>query len=185
MLETFAPQTFVGNHDVTRIASRLREPRHLAHALAVLFTVGGTPSVYAGDERAWRGVKEEREGGDDAVRPVFPATPSDLGPEGLPVQRLHQTLIGVRRRNAWLARAQACLHTVGHAVLSYTLTDPDSGRAVAVALNYGSEPPRPRCRPPPGRIQRAIRPPRPGPVRCRSPARLEYRHGAADSLNSP
>ncbi|MFJ8142981.1 alpha-amylase family glycosyl hydrolase [Streptomyces sp. NPDC096013] len=140
MLETFAPQTFVGNHDVTRIASRLREPRHLAHALAVLFTVGGVPSLYAGDERAWPGVKEERAGGDDAVRPAFPATPAGLGPEGLSVQRLHQTLIGVRRRNAWLVRGQASLHTVGHAVLSYTLTDPESGRAVSVALNYGSEP---------------------------------------------
>ncbi|MFJ8793522.1 alpha-amylase family protein [Streptomyces sp. NPDC102462] len=140
LLGTFAPQTFVGNHDVTRIASRLREPRHLAHALTVLFTVGGTPSVYAGDERAWRGVKEEREGGDDAVRPAFPATPSGLGAEGLPVQRLHQSLIGVRRRNAWLVRAQTDLHTVGQAVLSYTLTDPDTGSAVAVALNYGAEP---------------------------------------------
>ena len=35
-LKTFAPLTFVGNHDVTRLASRLDDERHLAHALAVL-----------------------------------------------------------------------------------------------------------------------------------------------------
>ncbi len=47
--------TFVGNHDVTRIASRLEETRHLEHALVVLLTTGGIPSVYAGDEAAYRG----------------------------------------------------------------------------------------------------------------------------------
>ena len=55
-LDTFAPLTFVGNHDVTRIASRLTRPEHLAHALVLLFTVGGVPSVYAGDEFGYRGV---------------------------------------------------------------------------------------------------------------------------------
>ncbi|TMR09677.1 alpha-amylase family glycosyl hydrolase, partial [Nonomuraea zeae] len=62
LLATFAPLTFVGNHDVTRIASRLDDHRHLGHALAVLFTVGGVPSVYYGDELGLEGVKEEREG---------------------------------------------------------------------------------------------------------------------------
>jgi hypothetical protein len=40
MLETFVPQTFVGNHDVTRIASQLRDERHLAHALVIPMTRG-------------------------------------------------------------------------------------------------------------------------------------------------
>lgn len=140
LLETFVPQTFVGNHDVTRIASRLRDPRHLPHALAVLFTVGGIPSVYAGDERAWQGVKEEREGGDDAIRPAFPADPTGLGPDQLPVERLHQTLVGLRRRNPWLVRAHTHVHTLGNAVFTYTLADPESGAAVAVGLNYGAAP---------------------------------------------
>ncbi len=51
-LDTFVPLTFVGNHDVTRLASRLEDGRHLAHALAVLLTVGGTPAIYYGDEQA-------------------------------------------------------------------------------------------------------------------------------------
>jgi glycosidase len=140
LLDTFVPATFVGNHDVTRIASRLREPRHLAHALTVLFTVGGVPSVYAGDERAWRGVKEEREGGDDAIRPAFPPHPAGLGDDQLAVERLHQTLVGLRRRNPWLVRAQTQVHTLGNAVLTYTLADPEGGAALAVGLNFGAAP---------------------------------------------
>lgn len=137
MLESFAPQTFAGNHDVTRLASRLTEPRHLAHALVILFTVGGIPSVYAGDERAMRGVKEEREGGDDAVRPAFPDEPSGLGAEGLDCYRLHQELIGIRRRHPWLLRAQTEVKTVSNTALSYTLAH--DGRRLAVALNLADE----------------------------------------------
>ena len=44
-LEAFVPQTFIGNHDVTRIANQLTDERHLAHALAILMTCGGTPSI--------------------------------------------------------------------------------------------------------------------------------------------
>ena len=43
-LDTFVPMTFLGNHDVTRIASRLDDIRHLEHALVLLLTTGGTPS---------------------------------------------------------------------------------------------------------------------------------------------
>ncbi|MEU4241737.1 alpha-amylase family glycosyl hydrolase [Actinoplanes sp. NPDC026619] len=135
MLAGFVPQTFVGNHDVTRIASRLTEPRHLPHALAVLFTVGGVPSIYAGDERGWHGVKEERAGGDDAIRPEFPPTPADLDDYGVEIQNLHQQLIGIRRRNPWLVRATTEVHTLGDGVLAYTL-GAEAGR-LAVALNFG------------------------------------------------
>lgn len=100
-LETFVPLTFVGNHDVTRIASQLKNSAHLEHALVLLLTTGGTPSIYAGDESAYRGVKEERRGGDDAVRPEFTAAPEDS--DSL---RLHQYLIGLRRRHPWLHTAK-------------------------------------------------------------------------------
>ena len=105
-LDTFVPMTFVGNHDVTRIASQLDDIRHLAHALVLLFTCGGTPSVYAGDEYAFRGVKEERFGGDDAVRPEFDTPPTDGDGPGAEVYRLHQYLIGLRRRHPWLHTAR-------------------------------------------------------------------------------
>jgi cyclomaltodextrinase len=118
-LDTFVPLTFVGNHDVTRIASRLTDERHVAHALAVLLTVGGTPAVYAGDEQAFRGVKEDRAGGDDAVRPPFPATPAELLPFGAATHRLHQELIGVRRRHRWLHRARTTPVHLANRQLTY------------------------------------------------------------------
>jgi cyclomaltodextrinase / maltogenic alpha-amylase / neopullulanase len=107
MLASFVPQTFIGNHDVTRIASRLLDERHLAHALVILMTCGGVPSIYAGDEQAFRGIKEHRAGGDDAIRPAFPATPAGLAPFGWPTYRLHQELIGLRQRHPWLNRARS------------------------------------------------------------------------------
>ncbi|MUL85504.1 MULTISPECIES: alpha-amylase family protein [unclassified Mycolicibacterium] len=99
-LGTFVPLTFIGNHDVTRIASQLQHSAHVEHALVVLLTTGGTPSIYAGDESAYRGVKEERRGGDDAVRPEFSTPPDDSD-----ALRLHQYLIGLRRRHPWLHTA--------------------------------------------------------------------------------
>ena len=137
-LAQFVPLTFVGNHDVTRIASRLTDERHLAHALVVLFTIGGTPNVYYGDEQAFRGIKENRAGGDDAVRPPFPATSEGLAPFGWSTYRLHQDLIGLRRRHAWLHRAETRVLHLSNTRLVYEVVD-DPHRIV-VALNLGDGP---------------------------------------------
>src|ERR1700743_177343 len=53
-------QTFVGNHDVSRLATILNDDRHFSHALAVLFCVGGVPGVLHGDEQGFRGLKGDR-----------------------------------------------------------------------------------------------------------------------------
>ena len=47
-LDVFVPMTFIGNHDVTRIASKLENTRHLEHALVILLTIGGTPERVRG-----------------------------------------------------------------------------------------------------------------------------------------
>jgi cyclomaltodextrinase len=133
-LDTFTPLTFVGNHDVTRIASELTDERDLPLALAVLFTVGGTPSVYAGDEQAFRGVKEDRAGGDDAVRPAFPDKPADLVPYGWPTYRVHQELIGLRRRHAWLHRARTANVRLTNEQFEYEVSDGDNRLRVALDL---------------------------------------------------
>lgn len=137
LLDVFAPQTFVGNHDVTRLASRLDDEAHLAHALVLLCTTGGIPSVYAGDEQAFRGVKEEREGGDDAVRPEFPEQPADLSGDGWPHYRLHQRLLALRRRNPWLLRAHTTVSRLTDTTLVYTSAA--GGDELAVALNIGED----------------------------------------------
>ncbi len=137
-LGRFAPLTFVGNHDVTRIASRLERREHLAHALVVLLTVGGVPSVYAGDEFGLRGVKEERFGGDDALRPKFGTPPMPLDAFGAEVWALHQFLIGLRRRHPWLHAAATTALRLSN--LHYVYETRSGEHALVVALNLDDEP---------------------------------------------
>lgn len=138
VLDTFVPMTFVGNHDVTRIASQLKQIRHLPHALAILFAVGGTPSVYAGDEQGFLGVKENRAGGDDAIRPAFPASPANLPADGWPIYRLHQELIAVRRRHPWLARARTTRLHLANGEASFELRAGENRMILALNLSDGS-----------------------------------------------
>jgi glycosidase len=138
LLETFVPQTFIGNHDVTRLATQLTDERHFGHALALLLTVGGIPSIYYGDEQVFRGLKEEREGGDDAVRPAFPREPGGLAPFGWPTYRLHQRLIGMRRRHPWLVRAQPTVEHLTNRAVALRALAPEG--EVLTLLNIGDEP---------------------------------------------
>ena len=126
--EAFPPATFVGNHDVTRIASCVGVDAAIA-ALAILMTIPGTPTVYAGDEVALRGVKEERIGGDDAVRPAFPATPWDsiadaeaAGslPEGAArAWDAHRALIALRQARPWLVTATVEVTSLANERMTY------------------------------------------------------------------
>jgi cyclomaltodextrinase / maltogenic alpha-amylase / neopullulanase len=136
----FAPLTFVGNHDVTRLASKLADTRHLPHALAILLTVAGTPSIYYGDEQAFRGIKEDRPGGDDAIRPAFPSSPDQLAPYGWDTYRLHQDLIGLRRRCPWLHRARTSTLHLASAQVTYEACH--DGRRLITALNIAGDPAR-------------------------------------------
>ncbi|MGO9976886.1 MAG: alpha-amylase family glycosyl hydrolase [Solirubrobacteraceae bacterium] len=96
-------QTFVGNHDVTRIATQVGDAG-AALAAIILMTVPGMPSVYYGDEQGFRGHKQTGRRPDDQLRPALPATPADLPPNGWWLYRLHQDIIGLRRRNPWITR---------------------------------------------------------------------------------
>ena len=138
-LGTFVPFTFVGNHDVTRIASQIEDGRHLEHAIVILFTVGGTPCIYYGDEQAFRGIKEHRAGGDDAIRPQFPEQgPAGLAPFGWATYRLHQQLTGLRRRNPWLHSAKAASVQLSNTQFVYRTEGGD--RRIFVALNLDDQP---------------------------------------------
>ncbi|TFV86943.1 alpha-amylase family glycosyl hydrolase [Blastococcus sp. CT_GayMR16] len=139
MVRAFLPQTFVGNHDVTRVASRLDDPRHLPLALALLFALPGVPTVYYGDEFGLRGVKEDRAGGDDAVRPRLPESTEPADPGAAAVADLHRRLIGVRRRHPWLADARVEEpDLLTNDVLAVRLTS--DGNALGVVLNVGDTP---------------------------------------------
>lgn len=137
----FRPWTFVGNHDVTRIVSRVGDARTAGHALVLLATLAGTPAVYYGDEQALTGLKEERAGGDDAVRPEYPEAPSlipdqGLAPGGAELRRLHQALFGLRQRHPWLAAARTEVLNVTGELLVYRQHGP-AGESLTVGLNLG------------------------------------------------
>ena len=135
LLEHFRPLTFSGNHDVTRIASQLSDPRHLPHALAVLMFVGGVPSLYYGDEQGFTGVKEQRLGGDDAIRPAFPDRPSDLPEAGWETFHLHQRMISIRRRHPWLGGAASERLHVSNEQLALSAMSPDGSDRLLLLLN--------------------------------------------------
>jgi len=137
-LDTFTPQTFVGNHDVTRIATKVGDDL-AALADVVLFTVGGVPSVYAGDEQAFHGTKTEGWGGDDAVRPMFPPTPAGLPASGNWMRRLHQDLIGLRRRHPWLVRARTVQVALTNESFAYDAVG-EGGQTIRVELELQGRP---------------------------------------------
>jgi glycosidase len=136
------PWTFVGNHDVTRIASQVSVAG--AHVAAgIVMTLPGMPAIYYGDEWGWTGVKEEREGGDDAIRPALPQG----GPEGLDLngqsdmaqtQRTWQLLSHVRRTHPWIPTANVEVTSKIYRKVTYQ-TRADSGEWIDVEINTEQE----------------------------------------------
>ena len=137
-LNAFVPQTFVGNHDVTRIATTLG-PEGAVAALAVLMTVGGVPSVYYGDEVGWTGVKEHRAGGDDAIRPPYPADPAELTGDARVLQA-HRDLIALRRAHPWLTTATTRPLELTSTRYRYRAEAADGGAALEVELDVSGSP---------------------------------------------
>jgi hypothetical protein len=78
-------------------------------------------------------VKEERFGGDDAVRPEFPLRPEQSEHLGHDAFRLHQHLIGLRRRNPWLYTARTTPLRLTNEDYVYRTSVGDD--ALVVALN--------------------------------------------------
>lgn len=133
----FIPQTFVGNHDVTRIAT-LVGPELAPVAAAILMTLPGAPSVYYGDEQGFTGTKREQLGGDDEVRPELPATPADLSPLGEGIHRDYQNLIGFRRRHPWLSTASVEVTSKANETMTYRCSSAAGSCDVRLDLAAGS-----------------------------------------------
>lgn len=137
--EEFLPLTFVGNHDVTRIATQLATTEDVGLAVAVLMTVPGVPSIYYGDELGFEGLKEERLGGDDAIRQPLPANPSDVAdsPQAARFWHWYASLIALRRQHPWLQRGLIHVEHLENTVIRYRVSDPSSDCAITVVLNCG------------------------------------------------
>lgn len=143
LLTSFVPMTFVSNHDVSRLASQIQDPRHRDHAAALLFFLPGTPCVYYGDEYGMEGVKEQRLGGDDAVRPAMPGSAAglDLPAAGQHTRDLYGRLIAMRRRQPWLVDAQVVASEVTNTSITVTATPrTGEGSRLRLQLNTGDTP---------------------------------------------
>lgn len=136
---SFVPQTFLGNHDVTRIATQLTNPQHRELAIALLMLLPGTPSIYAGDEQGFTGEKVHAEHGDDAVRPPFPEGPQGFAPFGADVLNTHKHLIYVRRQHPWIATARVEVGATANESLALHLRGREGEQATLV-VNAGDQP---------------------------------------------
>jgi glycosidase len=125
------PVTFVGNHDVTRLASRLHDRTHAELALAVIATVPGIPCTYYGDELGWTGVKEDRAGGDDAIRQPLPDARPGADDQLVPA---HRRWLGFRRDHPELTRAPIEVLDKANRRLSYRVGDV----TVTLDLDHGA-----------------------------------------------
>lgn len=133
----FVPMTFVGNHDVMRIAERVGDLGSLmAHAL--LLCVSGSASLYYGDEYAFRGVKENRPGGDDAVRPEFPATPAELVSPGEWFYNELAAMVRLRRDRPWLTQGSTEVVEHDNTRMLVRTSTPDASQQLWLELDLTS-----------------------------------------------
>jgi cyclomaltodextrinase / maltogenic alpha-amylase / neopullulanase len=135
-LADFRPQTFVGNHDVTRIASQDGIGTAVL-ALVTVLAVGGVPSIYAGDEFGLTGVKANRLGGDDVLRPEFPADPAAAAeaPGAAAMLDLHRQLIALRRQRPWLVDGVPEVLVVQNDFLRFAVRGPSGSGTLVVDLD--------------------------------------------------
>lgn len=139
LLSAFVPATFIGNHDVNRIASAVGH-EFAEHAVALLMTVAGCPFVYAGDEYGQTGTKGQGWDADDPIRPEFPAVPparDTLDPSARRMLGTHEHLISLRRKHPWLTTA----HTDVLAVTNTAIVLPTAvgTSAIVTALNLADD----------------------------------------------
>jgi len=140
--EAFTPVTFVGNHDVTRIASTVGVDGAIA-ALWLLMTLPGTPFIYYGDEVGAEGVKEERGGGDDAVRPEYPAAPPAewaRDEDAARVLAAHRDAIALRRSHPWLVRGRVEVEQLENERMTYVVRGAHEGEALRVDVDLAAAP---------------------------------------------
>ncbi|MBB1510718.1 alpha-amylase family glycosyl hydrolase [Tessaracoccus sp. MC1756] len=132
--ERFLPNTFLGNHDVSRIATRV--PRATTVVPYLLMALPGAPSIYYGDEQGFTGTKTETWHGDDEIRPPLPETPAGLSSLGAHIWHHYRAAVALRRRHPWLATASVEVLDKSNEHLTYRVYD--GGRALTVDLDLAT-----------------------------------------------
>lgn len=122
--------TFVDNHDVDRVASRLKDAAHLYSLYCLLFAIPGIPSIYYGSE--WGLLGKRTEHSDDALRPALALEQAASFPQpNLP--REINRLAALRRSLAALRHGSYTTLHVAPQQLAFLRDHPDG--AVVVAAN--------------------------------------------------
>lgn len=125
---------FVDNHDVSRVASLLRERAHLFPLYGLLFTMPGVPSVYYGSEFGIGGLRTASD--DRPIRPRLSLEELRSGDQS--VLEAVRRFARLRHGSAALARgAYAQLHVAGEQ-LAFLRTE--GQERVVVALNAAAQP---------------------------------------------
>lgn len=139
--------SFVDNHDVDRIASKLKVKEHLIPVYALLYFLPGIPSVYYGSEF---GIEGRKEGGNDG--PLRPALQLEEVQRTAPAEELEawiKTLSAIRKRHpeVWEGPYQELLLTNRQ----YAFARTSDGGSVIVAVNNDGGPAELKVRIPDGR----------------------------------
>ncbi len=96
--------TFVDNHDVERIASKLNNPAHLPLVTILLYTIYGIPSVYYGSEFGIQGRKER--GSDWNLRPALDLSDFEEDYEKNVITRLCMELGALKKEYAEMSEGR-------------------------------------------------------------------------------
>ena len=133
--KNFTLYNFVDNHDVDRVASKLKNPVWLYPLYLLLFTMPGIPSVYYGSEWGLEGVKGPWS--DAPLRPMLDlAEISSNGPQ-IDLAAAIQRLANVRRNLPALQSGDYHELLVNHQQLAFSRKF--NGQTVIVALNSSTE----------------------------------------------
>ncbi len=128
--------SFVDNHDVERIITKLHNKDHIRSVYTLLYTLPGIPSIYYGSEFGIEGRKEQ--GSDDSLRPrlvVSECIKNNMHPE---ITQLVRTLGQLRKDNEILT--QGVYRELLLTNRQYAFARILDGRAVIVAVNNDENP---------------------------------------------
>ncbi|NTU96740.1 MAG: alpha-amylase [Chlorobiaceae bacterium] len=122
---------FADNHDVDRIASRLKDGRHLHPLYCLLFAMPGVPSIYYGSEFGITGKKHE--GSDQPLRPALDIENLPALTGGEKLAATISSLASLRIGNAALQHGTYEPLAVKDRQLGFLRRTPD--QAIAVLIN--------------------------------------------------
>src|SRR5271163_58953 len=123
--------SFADNHDVSRVASILKNPAHLYPLYVLLMTMPGVPSIYYGSEVGVEGRKVP--GTDAPLRPAIEAAELSRLSKHSELYSAIKSLIALRRRYPALGRGDYDqLHVTGE---QFAFIRRDGSSSIVVAIN--------------------------------------------------